>query len=468
MKRNLYITVKFAIVLIIISSFSINYVGISEEGAEDIPLVIVKETLIDSVWAANRVWFALQTVGDLQFVAYYDKNRMMTVASRKIGDDSWKKKTLPNKLRWDSHNSVAMGIDAKGYIHVAGNMHADPLNYFRSKKPYDVSSMVELNKLIGIDEESVTYPKFFYNKEGDLLFSYRSGSCGNGNILVNRFIPEQEKWERYLKKSLFEGVGESDDRAAYHKFVKDSEGNFHFIWIWRWTPHVETSHQICYATTSDLMNWKNAAGETVSLPFRPDNDKLIVDGAPSKGGMHNSRYQIILTPDNEPVVGYVKYDEDELTQFYLARFVDNQWISKKISDWNFRWIFLHPPAGSDERMTIGGSFQFAGFSDDGFLAIDWETETGNSGRYIIDTKTLDHVDKAVTVKSEYPDELFGKMTDDPEMSVRMIYDSGESPDKNIKYVLKWESMRPSHGRFAPEIIPDGPFSNLMLVSVKNN
>jgi hypothetical protein len=141
---------------------------------------------------------------------------------------------------------------------------------------------------------------------------------------------------------------------------------------------------------------------------------------------------------------------------------------KKISDWNFRWIFLHPPAGSDERMTIGGSFQFAGFSDDGFLAIDWETETGNSGRYIIDTKTLDHVDKAVTVKSEYPDELFGKMTDDPEMSVRMIYDSGESPDKNIKYVLKWESMRPSHGRFAPEIIPDGPFSNLMLVSVKNN
>jgi hypothetical protein len=329
MKRNLYITVKFAIVLIIISSFSINYVGISEEGAEDIPLVIVKETLIDSVWAANRVWFALQTVGDLQFVAYYDKNRMMTVASRKIGDDSWKKKTLPNKLRWDSHNSVAMGIDAKGYIHVAGNMHADPLNYFRSKKPYDVSSMVELNKLIGIDEESVTYPKFFYNKEGDLLFSYRSGSCGNGNILVNRFIPEQEKWERYLKKSLFEGVGESDDRAAYHKFVKDSEGNFHFIWIWRWTPHVETSHQICYATTSDLMNWKNAAGETVSLPFRPDNDKLIVDGAPSKGGMHNSRYQIILTPDNEPVVGYVKYDEDELTQFYLARFVDNQWISKK-------------------------------------------------------------------------------------------------------------------------------------------
>jgi hypothetical protein len=468
MKRNLYITVKFAIVLIIISSFSINYVGISEEGAEDIPLVIVKETLIDSVWAANRVWFALQTVGDLQFVAYYDKNRMMTVASRKIGDDSWKKKTLPNKLRWDSHNSVAMGIDAKGYIHIAGNMHADPLNYFRSKKPYDVSSMVELNKLIGIDEESVTYPKFFYNKEGDLLFSYRSGSCGNGNILVNRFIPEQEKWERYLKKSLFEGVGESDDRAAYHKFVKDSEGNFHFIWIWRWTPHVETSHQICYATTSDLMNWKNAAGETVSLPFRPDNDKLIVDGAPSKGGMHNSRYQIILTPDNEPVVGYVKYDEDELTQFYLARFVDNQWISKKISDWNFRWIFLHPPAGSDERMTIGGSFQFAGFSDDGFLAIDWETETGNSGRYIIDTKTLDHVDKAVTVKSEYPDELFGKMTDDPEMSVRMIYDSGESPDKNIKYVLKWESMRPSHGRFAPEIIPDGPLSNLMLVSVKNN
>lgn len=56
--------------------------------------------------------------------------------------------------------------------------------YFRSEKPYDVSSMVEVNKLVGKDEESVMYPNFFHDKIGDFLFSYRSGTCGN--ILINR------------------------------------------------------------------------------------------------------------------------------------------------------------------------------------------------------------------------------------------------------------------------------------------
>ena len=427
---------------------------------------IANEVFVDSVWAANRVWFSLKTVGDKQFIAYYDRDRMMTVASRKLGSDSWTKQTLPNRLRWDSHNSVSMGIDKMGYIHVSGNMHVDPLVYFRSEIPYDVTSMIELNEMLDINEDGVTYPRFFYNIDQDLLYSYRSGTCGHGNILVNRYLPEEGSWERYLKKPLFAGLDEGDSRAAYHRFVRDSQGNFHFIWMWRWTPHVETSHQICYATTPDLINWENATGEDVPLPFRPDNEKLIVDGTPSKGGMHNSRYQIILTPEDEPLIGYVKYDENGLTQLYLSKFVAGEWISEKISDWNFRWKFLHPPAGSDEHMTIGGSFSFAGFSDEGYLGIDWETETGDYGRYIIDPEKLVHIDKDVVIRTEYPDEIYDKITPDPEMMVRIRYDNGESPEEDVKYVLKWESMRPSHGRFAPEVMPDGPLSPLKVIELQ--
>ena len=42
---------------------------------------IAENLLIDSVWAANKVSFALHTVGDEQYVAYYDKERMLTVAT---------------------------------------------------------------------------------------------------------------------------------------------------------------------------------------------------------------------------------------------------------------------------------------------------------------------------------------------------------------------------------------------------
>jgi len=423
---------------------------------------IVEQILIDSVWAANGVGFNLQTFGDMQFVAYYDANRMMSVASRKIDSNTWTKNILPNQLMWDSHNRVQLGIDKKGYIHVSGNMHVHPLAYFRSTKPLDVNSIEEKNYMVGINEEGVTYPNFFYNKEGDLLFSYRSGSCGNGNILVNRYLTEQGKWERYLDKPLFEGIEDDDFRAAYHRWVKDDNGDFHFVWMWRWTPMVETSHFIGYATTPDLKNWKNAAGETVYLPFRPDNPKVLVDDTPSRGGLHNGRYRITLTNEGEPIIGFVKYDEEGLTQLYLAKFINNDWKIKKISDWDFRWEFIT----SGAFMTIGAQFSFAGISDDGLLAIDWRTEKGESGRYSIDPKTLEHSDKVAAVQSKYPEDLRKKISTNPDLSVRTAFDNGGTENDAYRYVIKWEAAHGGFGQHAPEVIPDGPLSPLYLIKIK--
>ena len=423
---------------------------------------IIEEITIDSVWAANKVSFALRTVGNKQFVAYYDKNRMMTVATRKNNSKIWQKKTLANQLKWDSHNYVALGIDEMGYIHVSGNMHVNPLVYFRSTKPYDINSLVEINKMIGIEETDVTYPKFFYDKHNYLYFSYRSGTCGNGNILVNQFNPTKKEWVRYLDKPLFEGIEATDDRAAYHRFVKDSEGDFHFIWMWRWTPEVATSHQICYATSSDLLNWKNAAGKVVQLPFRPDDEQLIVDPSPSKGGMHNGKYQIILTKKDEPIIGYLKYDEMGLTQLYVAKFDDGEWKQKKMSDWNFRWKFV----GGGDKMSKGASFNLNGFTENGLLMIDWSTETSKSGIYLVNTNTLELVDKEITTQSKYPKAIRQRLTDHPKMSVNLQADSGIPTETGQNSLLKWESMGKSHGRHAPKVIPKGPISPLKLVTIK--
>jgi len=75
----------------------------------------------------------------------------MTVASGSIGSSKWQKTTLPNKLHWDSHNYVAMTVDKPGYIHVSGNMHVNPLVYFRSENPNDISSMLEINEITGMN-----------------------------------------------------------------------------------------------------------------------------------------------------------------------------------------------------------------------------------------------------------------------------------------------------------------------------
>lgn len=422
---------------------------------------IIEQTELDTVWAANRVNFALHTVGRRQFVAYYDRSRMMTVASRDIDSSQWQKTTLPNKLMWDSHNYVAMGVDPQGYIHVSGNMHTHPLCYFRSEKPYDISRMLELNTMVGQDEQSVTYPKFFYDNAGRLLFSYRAGTCGDGNVLVNRFEPDKERWVRHLDTPLFEGVEANDNRAAYHTYINDAEGNFHFLWMWRWTPMVETCHQLCYASSPDMIDWKNAAGKPVSLPFRPDMQDVIVDDVPSKGGLHNGRYQVILTADSKPIIGYVKYDEKGYTQLYLAKCVNNQWISKKISDWDFRWKFIE---GGDQ-MTEGGNFQMAGISEDGLLVVNWSTEKNQSGQYAINTETLEQVPVKAKIPSRYPPDIHKPLSNIPGMSVSLSADRGKPLENGQRYILKWESQSKSHGKHAPAVIPDGPVSKLLVLKI---
>lgn len=114
--------------------------------------------IIDECWAGYPVRFAIRTTEHMQFVAYYNAERQMVVASRWCSADQWLKKTLPSTLGWDSHNGIAMVVDRDGHLHVAGNVHASPLTYFRTTRPWDVSSL-ERATMVGDREDQVTYPQ---------------------------------------------------------------------------------------------------------------------------------------------------------------------------------------------------------------------------------------------------------------------------------------------------------------------
>ena len=50
--------------------------------------------------------------------------------------------------------------------------------------------------MTGVDEGNVTYPEFYSLSDGDLLFVYRSGSSGRGNLVMNRYSLKEHKWSR--------------------------------------------------------------------------------------------------------------------------------------------------------------------------------------------------------------------------------------------------------------------------------
>ena len=106
---------------------------------------------ISPVWSGHPVSFDLIIKGQRQFVAFYDSERRMTVGQRDINEEIFKlvrlegiwleaRERLSTEIGWDSHNYVTMAIDKNDYIHLCGNMHVDPLIYFRTTEPLDITT----------------------------------------------------------------------------------------------------------------------------------------------------------------------------------------------------------------------------------------------------------------------------------------------------------------------------------------
>lgn len=127
--------------------------------------------LIDKVWSGHPVGFGLLTERGHQFIAYYDATRRLTIAGRKLGDEQWvrvqpegvpvpKRKRPSNVTEWDSHNYLQLVLDRDGCLHLSGNMHVDPLVYYRTRKPFDLSTLERIDRMTGQREGRVTYPTF--------------------------------------------------------------------------------------------------------------------------------------------------------------------------------------------------------------------------------------------------------------------------------------------------------------------
>ena len=164
-------------------------------------LEVLESLDVAPVWAGHPVGFSVETAAGRQYVGFYDSERRMTVAARELGSAEWVFQRLPSRLGWDSHNAVVLATDRAGFIHVAGNMHGDPLVYFRSERPHDISTLRRV-PMIGSQEREVTYPQFVRDASGELYFHYRDGRSGEGVRIFNRFDPAGRRWERYLDREV--------------------------------------------------------------------------------------------------------------------------------------------------------------------------------------------------------------------------------------------------------------------------
>ena len=145
-------------------------------------------------------------VRDKFYVAYYDAEHCITVASCPLEGGDWQishptgewladKNRFMQQTEFDSHNYLTLTMDQDGYIHLSGNMHKDKLVWFRSERKQDIHSLSQ-KTMIGVREESTTYPLFFYGQQGELFFRSRDGESGNGSDIYNHWNEQDKRWQR--------------------------------------------------------------------------------------------------------------------------------------------------------------------------------------------------------------------------------------------------------------------------------
>jgi hypothetical protein len=422
---------------------------------------------IDKVWSGHPVGFSLLTHKNRQYVAYYNSERNMVVGQRNLADPKFSLTIMPITTRataggtstvlgWDSHNSVTLGIDPDGYIHLAGNMHVHPITYFRSAKPNDISSLQQEMSMTGKNETRCTYPHFMNTREGELIFHYRDGSSGNGNEIYNVFNSKNLQWQRLLDTPLTDGEGLMNAYQTQPTLMADNW--YHVYWVWRDTPDCSTNHDLSYMKSPDLKNWYNAFGETVKLPVTLANKTVIVDPIPVKGGIINLAASLCFDNNGKPLMAYHKYDPSGNLQFYVARLSGKNWEIKQLTKWNYRWEFSG--GGSIISEVRVGNFKNRG---NGYYELGYGHIKYGNGTFLLN----ESMEICGTVrKPGSPSEISKVEGAFAGLQVRTSGDLGSGGETGSRYLLKWETLPANRDKARPEPWPQA--SQLYLYKLKNN
>lgn len=260
----------------------------------------------------------MQTFNGFQYATYYDHNRYLCVARRKLPSGDWEviRFTDYRIENNDSHNVTVIGIaEGDGSIHLAYDHHKSELNY-RFTAPgvasdpesitwnadlfsQNLSQLGPIKSIESKDDTIVdfTYPRFIPTPSGNLLLYFRYVTSGNGDSYLFEYDASIHDWKESLGKFIARdkgtftfdrnGDGQIDSgrsetspyRYAYINAISYAGTRLHVSWLWRDVftgTSLDGNHDLCYAySDDDGKTWYNNAGTLVSITGTDSKDTII-------------------------------------------------------------------------------------------------------------------------------------------------------------------------------------------------
>src|SRR5579859_1174485 len=319
-------------------------------------------------WAKNSINTvvfrknSLTSFNDIQYIAFYDSTSHLVLGRRKLSangkltnnklatnnklsansnsNSTWQLRQTPYLANTrDAHRSISIIVDGAGYLHCCFDQHDSRLRYARSTAPGSLELGPEL-PMTNTGETRVTYPEFYRLPTGDLLFLYRDGASGNGNLILNHYDTKTKTWTR-LQDKLIDGEGK---RNAYWQATLDTKGTLHLSWTWRESPDVASNHDIAYARSRDGgHNWETSDGKSYTLPITAATAEYAAH-IPQHSGLINQTSMCADDNGHPYIATYWRPDTSPIPQYQVVYKNNSGWHTIQAS--NRKTPFLLGGAGT--------------------------------------------------------------------------------------------------------------------------
>jgi hypothetical protein len=288
---------------------------------------------------------SLVTFRDTQFIAFYDQYRFVVLGKRKSGSTKWTlQKTQYQGNAADAHNTIALMVDSDGFLHLSWDHHGNALRYCRSISPGSLI-LGDKRSMTGIKENQVTYPEFYELPDGNLLFFYRDGKSGQGDLIINKYDTKTQQWAQ-LENNLISGEGQ---RNPYPQTCVDVKGTIHISWVWRESPDVASNHDMAYARSTDGgKTWEKSTGEKYQLPITAATAEYAVK-IPQKSELINQTSMTTDGAGNPYIATYWRDSGTTVPQYHIVYKNGNNW---KTSNLGFRKTAFSLSGGGTKSIPI--------------------------------------------------------------------------------------------------------------------
>lgn len=308
-------------------------------------------SVIGKGWANNSVNTiifrknSLVTHNGYQYAAYYNQEKKVVLAKRKLGSNDWITRETDFKGKTeDAHNVISIMMDGDGFLHLAWDHHNNPLHYSRSVEAGSLD-LISPTSMVGRNEKELSYPEFYRLPDGNLLFFYRDGGSGRGDLIINKYNRKTKTWSR-LQDNLISGERK---RNAYWQAFVDDKGTIHISWVWRESPDVASNHDMCYARSKDGgFTWEKSTGEPYSLPIIAATAEHALD-IPQKSELINQTSMGADKKGNPFIVSYWKDQGQLIPQYHLLYNLGESWKTMAL---DFRKTPFSLSGGGTKRIPI--------------------------------------------------------------------------------------------------------------------